>query len=105
MTTTKGQGDASTGEKEDHLALAPDEEEAVAGALWHATQANKLIVPRHGAWRRRPKCRAKQSGAARPDAGSVRLMWQLCHATIRGVAAIYAAPCSIALQKRVNSVK
>jgi hypothetical protein len=32
-------------------------------------------------------------------------MWQLCHATIKGAATTYAAPFSMALQKKVSLVK
>jgi hypothetical protein len=57
----------------DHLALTPNEEEAVAGAYGvRHRQINKLIVPRHSAWRRRPKCHAKRSGAALFDMGLAR---------------------------------
>jgi hypothetical protein len=62
-------------------------------------------VLRHGAWRRRPKCRAKLSGAAQPDAGPARSIWQLCCATTKGAAATYTAPCSMTLQKKVSPVK
>jgi hypothetical protein len=93
------------GEKVDHLALALGEEEAVAGAygMWH--MQNKVIVPRHGTWCRRPKCRAKRSGAVQSDARSARPTWQLCCVTIKGATATYIAPCSMALQKRINLVK
>jgi hypothetical protein len=67
--------------------------------------SKKVIVPRHGAWRRRPMWRAKPSGAAQPDAGPACRTWQLCRAIIKGVAATFAAPCSMTLQKKVSSVK
>jgi hypothetical protein len=35
--------------------------------------------------------------AAQLDAGPARLTWQLCHATTKGAAATFAAPCSMAL--------
>jgi hypothetical protein len=42
------------------------------------------IVPRHGAWRRMPMCRAMRSGAAQPDVGPARPAWQLCRVTTKG---------------------
>jgi hypothetical protein len=44
--------------------------------------------------------RVMRSGAARSNVGHAHSTWQLCRATTKDAADIYAAPCSMALQKK-----